>query len=198
MPSNDTSEDDLDHLLLAAKSSGCPTGWKLKLSQHADRSGRNQANGNEPEHKSGLVKPLAEAPQMTLVILQNCQRNRYPQHSSGLVSISAYARSTVQGSKTCMDCWLRDHCVRLAARHPAARCDDFFRDDVTPPRVSLALDLHCCSVYLALLSRIPHSSISYLWIGIQVFRILGGILSHRWCRVNCLACLPSRPGMGTC
>jgi len=31
------AKDDLDHLLLERKSSWVSTGWKLKLSQHADR-----------------------------------------------------------------------------------------------------------------------------------------------------------------
>ena len=62
--------------------------------------------------------------------------------------------------------------------------NDFFRDDVTPPRVSLALGLTLLLGYLALLSRDFRTIIAAIpqhWlIGIQVFRILGGIFLIRW------------------
>ena len=62
--------------------------------------------------------------------------------------------------------------------------NDFFRDDVTPPRVSLALGLTLLLGYLALLSRDFRTIIAAIpqhWlIGIQVFRVLGAIFLIRW------------------
>ena len=62
--------------------------------------------------------------------------------------------------------------------------NDFFRDDVTPPRISLALGLTLLLGYLLLLSRDFRNIIAAIpqhWlIGIQFFRILGGIFLIRW------------------
>jgi hypothetical protein len=62
--------------------------------------------------------------------------------------------------------------------------DNFFRNDVTPPRVPLALGTTLLFGYLLLLSkdfRAIIASIPQHWlIGIQAFRILGAVFLIRW------------------
>ena len=85
-----------------------------------------------------------------------------------------------------MDVWNKRTLISLA--FPAGilllAANDFFRDDVTPPRVSLALGLTLLLGYLALLSRDFRTIIAAIpqhWlIGIQTFRILGGVFLVRY------------------
>jgi hypothetical protein len=62
--------------------------------------------------------------------------------------------------------------------------DNFFRNDVTPPRIPLALGSTLLFGYLLLLSRDFRTIIAaipqYWLIGIQTFRILGGVFLIRW------------------
>jgi hypothetical protein len=123
-------------------------------------------------------------PAMTLIILQIVTQSISSTFhwlglyfgTGALSGPAARRRSWIIGSGIVAIAWLLGMLL-LAA-------NDFFRDDVAPPRIPLALGITLLFGYLLLLSRDFRTIIAAIpqhWlIGIQVFRILGGIFLIRW------------------
>jgi hypothetical protein len=78
--------------------------------------------------------------------------------------------------------------------------NNFFRNDVFPPRVPLAFGLTLMFGYMLLLSkdfRTITAAIPQHWlIGVQVFRVLGGVFLIRWWQGDLVAVFAIPAGVG--
>jgi hypothetical protein len=121
---------------------------------------------------------------MTLVVLQIAAQSI----SSTLHWLGVYfGIRALDGSKTRKSVWVAGSAIFAMAWLLVIlllAANDFFRDEVTPPRISLALALTLLFGYLLLLSRDFRAIIAAIpqhWlIGIQVFRVLGAVFLIRW------------------
>src|ERR1700758_1792936 len=78
--------------------------------------------------------------------------------------------------------------------------NNFFRNDAFPPRVPLAFGLTLMFGYMRLLSkyfRTITAAIPQHWlIGVQVFRVLGGVFLIRWWQGDLVAVFAIPAGVG--